>query len=63
VYAADLTSWKDVVAFKTLESQNEVRERVVGGIFEKYRSVATALIELDEAAAHLMAEIIAVPAP
>jgi hypothetical protein len=55
-------NWKTIVGIKTQERQAAIRQRIRGELTELYRSVIETLSTLDDAAAALMAEIIALPA-
>jgi hypothetical protein len=60
-YGVVSSTWEAIVEVETGKAQFEVRARLADGLLDAHRPVVTALVELDEAASALMAEIIAVP--
>ncbi len=58
-YGAVSTTWEAIVEVETGKAQIAIRARLANGLSDAYRPVVTALVELDEAAAALMAQIIA----
>ena len=54
--------WEVALNVRAGQAQNAVRGRYSGEISEAFRTVHSSMVALDEAAAGVMAEIIAVPA-